>query len=255
MKDIKVVKDSLRIINSTNVSSEKIDEDSYDLRFTYKKRNYILHINRKYKLMMLETTESIYGMNINVDTLELINYIKEMIIFTAFEGYNIFSLSIRKWYEDIYIHKALQATVDAGCGDLIIDSEFMDFDENAGSNSEIILYNFGLNSFDERLFDNDWQEDFNDKVIVLSEEDLYIMESTLVSYFYKLLNNKWEDKKVDPFIISYLTSVLYREIKRRLGDKSFEIWFNEWQQYFDEENLEKYLIERSKGKTKKLNWS
>ena len=37
MKDIKVVKDSLRIMDANYVSSEKIDEDSYDLRFTYKK--------------------------------------------------------------------------------------------------------------------------------------------------------------------------------------------------------------------------
>ena len=86
MKDIKVVKDSLRIMDANYVSSKKIDEDSYDLRFTYKKRNYILHINRKYKLMMLETTDSIYGMNINTDTLELINYIREMITFTEFEN-------------------------------------------------------------------------------------------------------------------------------------------------------------------------
>lgn len=252
MKDVKVVKDSLRIMNASNVSSEKIDDNSYDLRFTYKSRNYILHINIKYKLMMLEPTESIYGMNINTDTLELVNYIREMTTFTEFEGYNVFSLSLRKNIKDGYVHKALQVTMDVDSGDLIIDSESMDFVENMEGNSEIIPYNFGLNSFDERLFDNDLLEDFNEKVVTLSEEDLFIMETTLVSYFYKLLNNKWKGEKIDPFIISYSASVVYGEINRRLNGKSFEIWFNEWQQHFDEENLEKYLSDRSKDKTKEL---
>lgn len=252
MKDVKVVKDSLRIMNAINVSSEKIDDNSYDLRFTYKNRNYILHINIEYRLMMLETTESIYGMNINTDTLELVNYIREMTTFTEFEGYNVFSLSLRKNIKYGYVHKVLQVTMDVDSGDLIIDSESMNFLENMEGNSEIIPYNFGLNSFDQRLFDSDWLEDFNEKVVTLSEEDLFIMETTLVSYFYKLLNNKWEGEKLDPFIISYSSSVVYEEISRRLNGKSFETWFNEWQQHFDEENLEKYLNDRSKGKTKEL---
>ena len=32
-------------------------------------------------------------------------------------------------------------------------------------------------------------EDFNEKAVLLSEEDLFIMESTLISYYYKILNN------------------------------------------------------------------
>lgn len=253
MKDIKVVKDSLRIMNANYVSSEKIDEDSYDLRFTYKKRNYILHINRKYKLMMLEPTDSIYGMNINCDTLEVINYIREMLTFTEFEEYNVFSLSLRKSINKGYVHNAMQVTMDVGIGDVIIDSEFIDFTESLENRSKVISYDFGLNSFDKRMFSDGWLEDFNEKVSTLKEEDLFIMLSTLVSYFYKLLNSKWEGDKIDPFLISYSTGILYEEINKRLKTRKFEEWFNEWETYFNKEALEEYMNSKGKNKTKNLN--
>lgn len=253
MKDIKVVKDSLRIMDANYVSSEKIDEDSYDLRFTYKKRNYILHINRKYKLMMVETTDSIYGMNINCDTLELINYIREMITFTEFEEYNVFSLSLRKEVKNGYIEKILQVTKEVDSGDIIFDSESIDFNEIVEDKPKVIPYDFGLNSFDKRIFSDDWLEDFNEKVVTLSEEDLFIMESTLISYYYKILNNMWEGDMIDPFLASYSSSILYEEITRRLKGRTFEDWFNEWETRFDKENIEKYLNSKNEGKSKELN--
>lgn len=253
MKDIKVVKDSLRIMDANYVSSEKIDEDSYDLRFTYKKRNYILHINRKYKLMMVETTDSIYGMNINCDTLELINYIREMITFTEFEEYNVFSLSLRKEVKNGYIEKILQVTKEVDSGDIIFDSESIDFNEIVEDKPKVIPYYFGLNNFDKRIFVDDWLEDFNEKVVTLSEEDLFIMESTLISYYYKILNNMWEGDMIDPFLASYSSSILYEEITRRLKGRTFEDWFNEWETRFDKENIEKYLNSKNEGKSKELN--
>lgn len=252
MKDIKVVKDSLRIMDANYVSSEKIDEDSYDLRFTYKKRNYILHINRKYKLMMLEPIDSIYGMNINCDTLEVINYIREMLTFTEFEEYNVFSLSLRKEVKNGYIEKILQVTKDVGMGDIIIDSESIDFIETLEDKSKVIPYDFGLNSFDERIFVEDWLEDFNEKVVTLSEEDLFIMESTLISYYYKMINNKWEGDMIDPFLASFASSILYQEINRRLKRRTFDDWFNEWVTYFNKENLEEYVNNKNGDKSKEL---
>lgn len=252
MKDIKVVKDSLRIMDANYVSSEKIDEDSYDLRFTYKKRNYILHINRKYKLMMLETTDSIYGMNINCDTLELINYIREMITFTEFEEYNVFSLSLRKEVKNGYIENILQVTKDVDSGDIIIDRESIDFTQTIEDKSKVIPYDFGLNIFDKRIFVEDWLEDFNEKVITLKEEDLFIMESTLISYYHKILNNKWEGDMIDPFLVSYASSILYEEINRRLEERTFEDWFNEWETHFSKENIEKYLNSKNEDKSKEL---
>lgn len=252
MKDIKVVKDSLRIMDASYVSSKKIDETSYDLRFTYKKRNYILHINSEYKLMMLETTDSVYGMNINQDTLELIDYIREMILYTEFENYNIFSLSCTEEYKGEYIHRMLQITKDIGIGDMIIDIDTIEFTETTENNSKVIPYDFGLNNFDKRIFLDDWLEDFNEKVGTLSEEDLFIMASTLISYFYKILNNMWEGDMIDPFLISYATSILYEEIEKRIKERTFENWFNEWCNHFNKENLEKYLNSKNEEKNKEL---
>lgn len=252
MKDVKIVKDSLRIMNSTYVSSEEVDETSCDIRFTYKKRNYIIHINSNYKFMMIETTDSINGMNINNDTLELINYIRSMITFTEFEDYNVFAFSCRTESIDEGVHKILQVTKDIEIGDMVIDMEIADFTETIEQDGKIIPYDFGLNNFDKRIFEEDWLEDFNEKVSTLSEEDLFIMESTLAAYFYKLLNNLWEGEVIDPFITLYASSVLHEEIEKRLQDRKYNNWFNEWNRHFTEENIEKYLNDRNKEKNKEL---
>jgi len=251
MEDVKIVKDSLRIIESKYVSSKKIDENSYKITFTYKNRNYSLDINKKYKFMMLTTTPSIHGMELNDDTLELIEYIKHMVSYLEFEEYNLFTFSLRKDIIDNSLYNVLETIKQNDTFDAIISSEILKeiMDENE---SRIIEYNFGLNTFDERLFDKELFEDFNEKVTTLSEEDLYLIYITLVSYFYKFINNMWEGVKIDPYIIDDMILLIYDEIQNRLNNISYQDWFTEWSIHFTEENIEKYLNDKNKEKNKEL---
>lgn len=251
MNSINIIKDSLRIIESRYVNSEKLDDNSYKITFTYKNRNYSLDINTKYKFIMLSTIPSIYGMDINDDTLDLTQYIKQMISYTEFENYNIFSFSVRKEIINNEIHSIIQVIKETDAFEAIIDSEnIKEIIEN--NETKIIEYNFGLNKFDKRLFDEDIFEDFNEKVNTLSEEDLYLIYTTLVSYFYKLTNNKWEDEKIDPYIIDSVILTIHNEIQRRLNEQNYYNWFNEWSNYFNEEKREEYLNNRGKEKKKEL---
>jgi len=251
MEDIKIIKESLRIIESKYVSSKKIDDNLYKITFTYKNRNYSLHINKEYKFMMLTPEPSIYGMELNNDTLELIEYIKHMVSYLEFENYNLFCFSVRKDVVDNTLYNVLEVIQQNDAFDAIINSEILKevMDENE---SKIIEYDFGLNTFDERLFDKDLFEDFNEKVSTLSEEDLYLIYITLVSYFYKFINNKWEGVKIDPYIIDDMILLIYEEIQNRLDNISYQDWFIEWSMHFNKENIEKYLNDKNKEKNKEL---
>lgn len=251
MEDVKIVKDSLRIIESKYVISKKIDENSYKITFTYKNRNYSLGINKKYKFMMLTTLPSIYGMELNNDTLELIEYIKNMVSYLEFEDYNLFTFSLRSDVIDNSLYNVLETIEQNDTFDAIISSEILKeiMDENE---SRIIEYNFGLNTFDERLFDKDLFEDFNEKLSTLSQEDLYLIYITLVSYFYKFINNKWDGVKIDPYIIDDMILITYDEIQNRLNNISYQDWFTEWSIHFNKENIEKYLNDKNKDKNKEL---
>lgn len=251
MNSINIIKDSLRIIKSKYVNGKKLDDNSYKITFLYKNRNYSLDINTKYKFIMLSTIESIYGMDINDDTLDLTQYIRQMILYTELETYNVFSFSVRKEIINNELHNILQVIEETDEFGAIIDVE--EPVKNVEKiKSETIEYNFGLNKLDKRLFDDEIFEDFNEKVSTLSEEDLYLMYTTLVSYFYKLTNNKWEDEKIDPYIIESMIFLIYNEIQRRLNEQSYYNWFNEWNNYFNNENIEEYLNNRNKDKNKEL---
>lgn len=250
MKEIKILKDSLRIVESKYVSSKKIDDTSFEIRFTYKNRNYIMNLNTKFKFIMLAISESIYGMDINSNTQEIINFIRQMIMFTNFEGYNVFAIAAREEIINDEKHKILQITQEKNNEDLVVDVETIE--ETDKYESKIIEYNFGLNSFDKRLFNKDIFEDFDEKVSTLCEEDLYLMYTTFVSYFYKLIGNKWNDEKFDPFIINNMINILYEEIQKRIKHKTYYDWFNEWDKYFNDDNIEYYLNNRNKEKNKEL---
>ena len=251
MEDVKIIKDSLRIIESKYLSSKKIDNNSYKIVFTYKNRNYSLDINKQYKFIMLTTNASIYGMELNDDTLELIEYVKHMVSYLEFEDYNLFTFSVRKDIVDNNLYNVLETIEQNDMFDAIISSEILKeiMDKNE---SKIIEYNFGLNTFDERLFDKDLFEDFNEKVSTLSDEDLYLIYITLVSYFYKLTNDKWNGDKIDPYIIDDMILITYDEIQNRLDNITYSDWFNEWSMHFNKENIEKYLNDKTKEKNKEL---
>lgn len=251
MDSIKIIKESLRIIESKYVSSKKIDNNSYKITFTYKNRNYSLDINKKYKFMMLNTTPSIYGMELNDDTLELIEYIKNMVSYLEFEDYNLFTFSLRKEVTNKTLYSVLETITQNDVFDAIISSEILKEIMNENE-SKIIEYNFGLNTFDERLFNKDLFEDFNEKVGTLSDEHLYLIYITLVSYFHKFINNKWEGVKIDPYIIDDMILISYEEIENRLDSISYQDWFTEWSMHFNEENIEKYLNDKNKEKNKEL---
>ena len=62
----------------------------------------------------------------------------------------------------------------------------------------------------------------------------------------------WEGDTIDPFLVSYASSILYEEINRRLEERTFEDWFNEWETHFSKENIEKYLNSKNEDKSKEL---
>ena len=103
--------------------------------------------------------------------------------------------------------------------DIGMSYEILDLEEEE-YHGNLIAYDCGLNLFDKRIFLDEWLEDFNEKVSTYQEEDLYILLSTLVSYFYKVEQNKWEGYTIDPFVVSDVIEMILSEIKRR--EKDFE---------------------------------
>lgn len=251
MNEINLIKESLRVIFSSGVSSYEVNDNSYDVRFTYKERNYILHINTNYKFMMLEQIYSVKGASLNTDSIDLISHIREMSMFTEFEKYYVFAFSVTSYIKDDYESKKIQITKQSGNNDLVYEIESLEYKEPKECLVKVVPYDFGLSVFDDRLFPCDWIEDFNELVRTLNEEDLYLMYSTLGGYFYKLSNNAWNDKIIDPFVIDYMNEVLQDEINKR--NIEIDSWFNEWNNYFTNENIEIYLNEKKENKTKELN--
>lgn len=250
MKKINIIKNFLRAMDAKYVNGKKIDDNSYKITFTYKDRNYILDINREYKFIMITTTSSINGIDINNDTLDLIDNIKQMINFTQYEDYNVFSFSVRKEVKNEEMRNILQIVTEMNDIDAILDSEILG-EIIEKKEYKAINYDFGLDKFDERLFKEDIFEDFNLKVSTLCEEDLYLIYITLVSYFYKMINKTWQDEVIDPYIIDDMILIIYNEMQNRHID--YNSWFNEWNNYFTDENIENYLNNRDKDKKKELN--
>ncbi len=248
-EEVIIIKESLRIVDSKYVDSKQLDESSYEITFEYKNRNYKLYINSKYKLIVLSTIESIYGLDFNSDTLELVEYINIMMAYTMFEDYNFSSFSIRREKIKDVMFNSMQLINSKGDYNTIVETSNT-VDDDMLYNSNIILYNFGLDSFDRRLFNDDLFEDFSDKISTYSEEDLYLMYTTFVSYFYKIISNKWNDVFIDPFIINEKINIVYDEIINRKIE--FKSWYKSMEIHFTKENIELYLDNRDKNKKKEL---
>ena len=77
---------------SRNVSSY-INDNEILIRFTYKNRNYILHINNDYGLVTIEQIESANIGSVGYDEIALLNDIREILPYTEFEGYNVYAIS------------------------------------------------------------------------------------------------------------------------------------------------------------------
>jgi len=249
MRKINIIKNFLRAMDAKYVNGKKIDDNYYKITFTYKDRNYNLDINIEYKFIMITTTASMYGMDVNNDTLDLIDNIKQMINFTKYEDYNVFSFSARQEVKNEEMRNILQIVTEMNDIDAILDSEILG-DVIEKKEYKAINYDFGLNKFDKRLFGDDIFEDFNIKVSTLCEEDLYLIYITFIFYFYKMINKTWQDEAIDPYIIDDMLLIVYNEIQNRHYD--YNSWFNEWNKYFTDENIEKYLNDRDKEKNKGL---
>jgi len=245
IEDVNDIKVALRILDAKYVSSKVVDNYA-EIRFTYKNKNYILHINNFYKFMTLEIIDSICEMSIKDDVLSLIEDIRTIKSYLQFEDYPIFAILTDIKNEEGYITKKLQITIDDNNKDVVFHYETTLFQEVPTISSKIIQYNDGLNSFDERIFTNDWLEDFNEKVSTYTKEELYIMFSTLISYFNKVENNTWVGYKVDIFIIDYATQIILEELSNR--NININEWYNNLSNYFDKDTLDKYLKTLEKRK-------
>lgn len=248
-EDVIIIKESLRIIDSKYVDSKQIDEGSFEITFEYKNRNYKLYINSKYKLITLSTIESIYGLDFNNDTLELVDYISLMLLYTMFDEYNLSSFSIRKEKIRDVMFNSLQ--IINYKGDYNTISEVSNTINNKEEyTSSLIPYDIGLDCFDKRLFNDNVFEDFSEKLSTYNEEDLYIMYTTFIGYFYKIVSKKWNDNYIDSFIINEKINIIYSEILKR--NIEFESWYKRMEEYFTKENIEIYLDNMGNNKKKEL---
>lgn len=246
-EDVIIIKESLRIIDSKYVDSKQIDEGSFEITFEYKNRNYKLYINSKYKLITLSTIESIYGLDFNNDTLELVDYISLMLLYTMFDEYNLSSFSIRREKIKDVMFNSLQ--IINYKGDYNTISEVSNtINNNEEYTSSLIPYDIGLDCFDKRLFNDNVFEDFSEKLSTYNDEELYIMCTTFIGYFYKVVSKKWNDNYVDPFIINEKINIIYYEILKR--NIEFESWYKRMEEYFTKENIEIYLDNKVKSKNK-----
>ena len=101
--------------------------------------------------------------------------------------------------------------------------------------------------FDDRLFENNWYEDFTNKLDTYTEEELFLMIETFSSYFYKIYANKWNGEKIDLFVIEYFNEKAIEYTKRYESD--FEKWYAFWDEYFTDDVREKYLKSKKKLKS------
>ena len=238
-RELDLFKLALRNLDYKNVSSN-INEE-INIRFTYKNRNYLLHINTSYKIVIVEQIDSIKVGEFNKNDLELLNDLDAIIEYTSFEGYQIMYMSccideILKKIEIANIKKYYLLSITK----LNLDSEY--------KQGIIINKDKGLYNFDHRLFEHNWNEDFNSKIETYTEEDIFLMISTFSSYYYKVYADKWNGEKIDPFVINYFSELLVEYSKKYESD--FEKWYAFWDEYFTKEEIEKYLNDRDKSKTK-----
>ena len=258
-EEVKYLKTALRIIDCKHVSSY-INDNEILIRFTYKNRNYILHINNDYGLVTIEQIESANIGSVGYDEIALLNDIREILPYTEFEGYNVYAIS---YFNSLgYVGnkpvtiKKMEISIDTGNEDIAVYRAIIKPTKEV--EGEFVDYFGGLYEFDSRIFEDDWLEDFNEKVDTYSEEDLFIIISTIASYSYKLLTNSWKGKKIDPFVLSYVSEQAINEAQKYInlypvneGEDKFEGWYHMWELYFTDKTLEDYLNKRGGNQKKK----
>lgn len=256
-EEIILFKNALRIIDCKYVSSEILDD--IQIRLTYKGRNYILHINDEYKIILLEQIDSVKVGDVDYNEYALLNDIREILPYTQFEGYKASIISYYKTYSYIenipVMTKRMEVSIDTGNDDITVFK--MTIEKSDLIDGRLYSYEGGLYKFDNRLFEPDWLEDFNEKVETYSEEDLFLIISTIASYPYKLTNDLWVGEKIDPFVLDYASSLaleaagkyinLYPAIE---GEDKFSGWYHMWELYFTDQVLEEHLKSRNKLKEK-----
>lgn len=245
LNDVEEIKNALRIIDAKYISSE-IKDELIIIRFTYKNRNYLLNIVSKYKLMILEQIESCLENKIEDTTLGLLEDIRIIKSYMSFSDYYIMSTSINVIREKSESLKRMQLTVD---NDIVMNISNKNVDNEEIVEVGLIEYDFGLNTFDSRIFEENWLEDFNKKICAYSLKDIFIIYSTLISYFSKVIKETWEGDIIDPFVISHALEVILNELHNRNEDAI--LWYNEYDSYFSDVGIENYL--NNKQKRKELN--
>lgn len=240
--ELEFFKLALRNLDYKNVTSEINDE--IEVRVSYEKRNYILHINPKYKIIIIEQIESLKNGKFSNNEYYIIEDLKAIIDYTSFEGYNIMYMSLNE-NNNIFVTVRELQLVDLKHYNSITIGKPGLYTYKQGI---IINKDKGLYEFDNRLFEDNWQEDFNEKLDTYSEEDLFIMIETFSSYFYKVYADKWKGNKLDPFVISYFCEKTIEKTKKY--ENNFEKWYSFWDEYFTNNELNKYLDKRNKYKNK-----
>lgn len=242
MKDELVFfKTALRNLDYKHVSSEI--KDNIEMRATYKNRNYIFHFNSKYKVIVVEQIESLHEHEFDVEEYEILQDLKAIIDYTQFEGYNIVYLSMLHTNELFIPIKKMQIVNLIDNASLSISK----IDKPLFLQGIIINRDKGLYEFDDRLFENNWYEDFTNKLDTYTEEELFLMIETFSSYFYKIYANKWNGEKIDLFVIEYFNEKAIEYTKRYESD--FEKWYAFWDEYFTDDVREKYLKSKKKLKS------
>lgn len=258
-EEAKSLKNALRIIDCKYVSSE-INEDEILVRFTHKKRNYILHISNDYGLVTIEQIESANIGNVGHDEFALLNDLREILPYTEFEGYNVYVISYLNSLGYVgnqpVIARKMEISLDTGNEDVTLFKAIIEPTKEVDGG--IIDYFGGLYKFDNRIFEDDWLEDFNEKVSTYSEEDLFIMISTIASYPYKLLTDSWKGEKIDPFVLLYASELAINEAQKYInlypaneGEDKFSGWYHMWELYFTDKILEDYLNKKGGNQKKK----
>ena len=257
IEDVNAIKIALRLIGCKYVSSEILDD--VRIRLTYKGRNYILYINDEYRIAFLEQIESIDVGDIGENEFSLLEDIRTILSTTEYRDYKLNTISgykLHRFVEDnpVIIRK-FELSVDTGDRDITLSKMIIERSELSTGN--LIKYSGGLCKFDDRFFEDEWLEDFNEKVDTYSEKDLFLIISTIASYIYKTSMDLWSGYKVDPFVLEYISSVaieaarvyidLYPAVE---GENKFDGWYHMWELYFTDSVLEEYLKYKNKSKEK-----
>lgn len=234
-------KTALRNLDYKNVSS--VIDDNVEIRVSYKNKNYIFHVNTKYKLIVVEQVDSENGHEFGVDEYTILEDLKAIIEYTPFEGYDVSYLSMLHTKELFIPIKVMQIVNSRDNASLSISR----VDNNIPQQGIIINKDKGLYEFDNRLFEYNWHEDFNDKLDTYTEEELFLIIQTFSSYFYKTYANKWNGEKIDLFVIEYFNEKAIEYTKKY--ESNFEKWYSFWDEYFTDEVRENYLKSKMKLKS------